>query len=377
MEIYLDNSATTQVCPDAVKAIMPLLTDNYGNPSAVHKKGVAAMQELSRSRSRIAEVLSVSPEEIYFSHSGTLANNTAVFGAVEARKNMGRRIVTTAIEHPSVMRCMDILSARGFEVVKLKPSNNGAISPDQLIGAVNRGTILVSIMLVNNETGAINPVELIQRAVKRVNSPAIIHVDAIQAFGKLPIKPSRMGIDLLTMSGHKIHGPKGVGALYIRKGLNIRPVVYGGGQEGNMFSGTEPLPAIAGFGAAAAALPDIKAELRIMTELRNYVLERVVKISGVEINSPRDGLPYIINLSVRGIPSQVLINFLGERGIYVSAGSACKKGHRSEVLKAMGLAPNIIDSAIRVSMSRYTTKEEMDIFIKALSDAAASIRTRL
>lgn len=357
--------------------MMTVLTDNYGNPSAVHSKGVKAKTALEKARGSIAEVLSCSPPEVYFSHSGTLANNTAIFGAAEAGKKRGNRIVTTAVEHPSVMRCMEILEARGFEVIRLRPGENGAFDPAELIAAVNQNTILVSTMYVNNETGAINPVELLSKAVKRANAPALIHVDAIQAFGKLPVKPGKLGIDLLTVSGHKVHGPKGVGALYIKKDLHLKPYVVGGGQESNMFSGTEALPAIVGFGAAAAALPDPAGKLAEMAALKKYAVNKLKTIPSVEINSPADALPYILNMSVTGVPSQVLINFLSEKGIYVSAGSACKKGHRSEVLSVMGLDPKRIDSAIRVSMSRFTTAGELDRFTEAVAEAAAGIRTKL
>lgn len=377
MEIYLDNSATTKVCPEAVNAVMKVLTDDYGNPSAVHSKGAAAKTVLETARAQIASVLSCAPGEVYFSHSGTLANNTAIFGAAEAGKRNGKRIITTALEHPSVARCMDALETRGFEVIRLRPAANGAFDPEELMNAVNRDTVLVSTMYVNNETGAINPVELVSRAVKRANASALIHVDAIQAFGKIPVKPSKLGVDLLTISGHKIHAPKGVGALYIRKGLQLKPYVVGGGQESNMFSGTEPIPAIAGFGAAAAALPDIQAQLEKMNELKNYMLDRLKMINSVEINSPDGALPYIINMSVTGIPSQVLINYLSGLGIYVSAGSACKKGHRSEVLKIMGLPGKRIDSAIRVSMSRFTTRADAEAFVNAIASTQTKIRTKL
>ncbi|MBQ6065386.1 MAG: cysteine desulfurase [Clostridia bacterium] len=377
MDIYLDNSATTKVCREAVDAMLPVLTDNFGNPSAVHARGVRAKTALETARGRIANVLSCAPEEVYFSHSGTLANNTAIFGAAEMKKRAGNRIVTTALEHPSVANCMARLEERGFEVIRLKPAAGGAFAPEDLLRAVNKNTILISCMLVNNETGAVNPVELLQKAARRAGAPALIHVDAIQAFGKMPVKPGKLGADLLTISGHKIHGPKGVGALYVRKGVQIRPYVVGGGQENGLFSGTEPLPAIVGFGAAAAALPDVNRTLERMHELRRYAAEQLKALPAVAINSPADGLPYIINLSVAGIPSQVLINYLSERGIYVSAGSACKKGHRSEVLSVMGLPPARIDSAIRVSMSRYTTREELDALVGEIRNATKNIRTKL
>ena len=365
------------MCPEAVNAMMNVLTENYGNPSAVHAKGVGARIALDNARRQIANVLSASDDEIYFSHSGTLANNTAIFGAVKAKKKLGNRIVTTALEHPSVGRCMDILEEQGFEVIRLAPGANGAFRPEELLQAVNKNTILVSAMLVNNETGAINPVELISKAVKRAGAPALVHVDAIQGFGKLPVKPAKMGIDLMTMSGHKVHAPKGVGALYIRKGVQIKPYVFGGGQENNMFSGTEALPAIVGFGAAAAALPDARKELEEISALRQMTFRLLSENPQVHINSPSDSLPYIINMSVKGIPSQVLINYLSERGIYVSAGSACKRGHRSDVLNKMGIAPALIDSAIRVSMSRFTTLEEMRVFCGTVAEATKNIRTKL
>ncbi len=377
LEIYLDNSATTQVCPEAVNAAVSVMNTVYGNPSAVHSSGIKARTVLENSRAAVASALSADASEIYFSHSGTLANNTAIFGAVAARKKMGNRIVTTKLEHPSVARCMDALEAQGFQVVRLSPGRDGTFSVEELINAVNKSTILVSAMLVNNELGSINPVELIGRAVKRVSSPALIHIDAIQAFGKIPVKPSKLGADLLTVSGHKVHAPKGVGALYVRKNLSIKPVIYGGGQEGNLFSGTESLPAIAGFGAAVAAFPNLKAQQDVTKRLRDRTVQQLKEIPQVRINSPEDALPNIINLSVTGIPSQVLINYLSERGIYISAGSACKKGHRSEVLTAMGFAPAVTDSAVRVSMSRYTTAEDMEIFVAALKDAVRNIKTKL
>ena len=377
MEIYLDHSATTPLCPEALRAMEGVLTENYGNPSAVHAKGAQARDAITDARRAVASALGVAPAEIYFSHSGTLANNTAVFGAASARKKRGGRIVTTALEHPSVARCMDALEAQGFEVVRLTPAPEGGFSPEALMNAVNDRTVLVSAMLVNNETGAVNPVEYIAPAVRRANAPALIHIDAIQGFGKLPFRPARIGADLVTVSAHKVHGPKGVGALYVRKGVHLNNYVFGGGQESGLFSGTENVAGIAGFGAAVKALPDAKAQLAVMLRRRQFLLEKLSAYPQIAVNSPAGGLPYIVNFSVPGIPSQVLINFLSSRGIYVSAGSACKKGHRSEVLTAMGLPPERIDSAIRVSMSRYTTEEELSAFAEAVGEAVRSVRTKL
>ncbi len=374
LEIYLDNSATTKVCREAADVMMKMLTENYGNPSSLHKKGIEASKALENAREHIADALSCSKDEIYFTPSGTAANNTAIFGAVNANKRRGNRIITTSLEHPSVNECMKKLEEQGFEIIRLKPDINGAFSPAELMNAINSKTILISIMAVNNEIGTINPINQIKSALRRVNSQALIHVDAVQGFGKIPLNPAKTGIDLMSVSSHKIHGPKGAGALYIRKGLKIHPYLVGGGQEKGMVSGTEPIPAIIGFGEAVKALPNVTAELAHIKELRDYFVREVVKIGGVHINSPADALPYIINLSVPGVPSQTIVNSLSEKGIYVSAGSACKKGHRSEVLTAIGLDGRLIDSAIRISLSRYTTKSDMDELVSAIDSIAKRIR---
>lgn len=374
MEIYLDNSATTKVCREAADAMMKMLTENYGNPSSLHNKGVEASKALENAREILADALSCSKDEIFFTTSGTTANNTAIFGAVNANKRKGNRIITTSLEHPSVNECMKKLEEQGFEVVRLKPDMNGAFSPMELMNAINSKTILISIMAVNNEIGTINPINQIKTAVKRANSSALIHVDAVQGFGKIPLNPSKAGIDLMTVSSHKIHGPKGAGALYIRKGVKIQPHVVGGGQEKGIYSGTEAMPAIVGFGAAVKSLPNLTAELADVKAVRDHFVREVTKIGGVHINSPADALPYIINLSVLGVPSQTIVNSLSEYGIYVSAGSACKKGHRSEVLTAIGLDGKRIDSAIRISLSRFTTMRDMDEVVKALDKIVMRIR---
>lgn len=374
MEIYLDNSATTKVCREAADAMMKMLTENYGNPSSLHSKGVEASKAIENARQNLADALSCSKDEIFFTTSGTTANNTAIFGAVNANKRKGHRIITTSLEHPSVSECMKKLEEQGFEIIRLKPDMNGAFSPMELMNAINSKTILISIMAVNNEIGTINPINQIKTAVKRASSDALIHVDAVQGFGKIPLNPSKAGIDLMTVSSHKIHGPKGAGALYIRKGVKIQPHVVGGGQEKGIFSGTEAMPAIVGFGTAVKSLPNITQELADTKTIRDYFVREVTKIGGVHINSPDDALPYIINLSVLGVPSQTIVNSLSEQGIYVSAGSACKKGHRSEVLTAIGLDGKRIDSAIRISLSRYTTKRDMDEVVKALDKIVMRIR---
>lgn len=375
MEIYLDNAATTRVCPEAAKAAMDAMTENYGNPSSLHSNGVRAKQILEKSRQQVATILSAQPEEVYFSHSGTLANNTAISGAVTMRRRIGNRIITSSVEHPSVSEVLDRLEAKGFEIVRLKPKLNGAIDPKELMEAVNKKTILVSLMYVNNETGAVNPVEYARKAIKAARSFALVHVDATQAFGKMSVKPHKIGADFLTISGHKIHAPKGVGALFVKKGLVVPSYIVGGGQENGLFSGTENMPAIAGFGAACEALPDMLSLYNEMKKLRRRLLSQLANIPTILINSP-EGLPHIVNMSILGMPSQVLVNFFSERGIYVSAGSACKKGHRSEVLTELGYTALRVDSAIRVSMSRFTTEEEIDRFVEVAIEASNNLRYR-
>lgn len=374
MEIYLDNSATTRVCREAADAMMNMLMNNYGNPSSLHKKGVDASRALESARSNIANALSASKEEIYFTNSGTTANNTAIFGAVTANRRKGNRIITTSLEHPSVNEAMKRLESQGFEVIRLRPDSNGAFAPNELMNAINQRTVLVSIMAVNNEIGTINPINNIKNAVKRVGAPALVHVDAVQAFGKIPLNPGRSGIDLMTVSSHKIHGPKGAGALYVKKGVNMVPYVVGGGQEKGLYSGTEAMPAIVGFGEAVNALPNLTGAFENVKIIRDQFVRSVKNIGGVHINSAADALPYIINLSVLGIPSQTMVNALSEMGIYVSAGSACKKGHRSEVLNAIGLDPRRIDSAIRISLSRYTTGQDMEDTAYAIEKIVKRIR---
>lgn len=374
MEIYLDNSATTKVCREAAEAMTDMLTNNYGNPSSLHRKGVEASMALEKARGHIANVLSCSKDEIYFTTSGTTANNTAIFGAVNANRRKGNRIITTSLEHPSVNEAMKRLEQQGFEVIRLKPDSKGTFSPAQLMNAINQNTVLISIMAVNNEIGTINPINQLRTAVKRANSQALIHVDAVQAFGKIHLNPAKSGIDLMTVSSHKIHGPKGAGAIYVRKGTNMTPHIVGGGQEKGLFSGTEAMPAIVGFGEAAKHLPDIGKEYEIVKRIRDSFIKDVTQIGGVHINSSPDSLPYIINMSVLGVPSQTMVNALSEKGIYVSAGSACKKGHRSEVLTAIGLDPKFIDSAIRLSLSRYTTAEDMAQVTQAIDSIVKRIR---
>lgn len=375
-EIYFDNSSTTKVCPEAAEKVMELMTENYGNPSSLHTLGFRAEQEMTAARKAVAGFLGARPEEIYFTSGGTESNNLALFGAANARKKRGRRIVTTEIEHPSVTNVMKRLEQEGFEVVFLKPDSFGRISPEQVEKAVTGDTILVSMMRVNNEVGTILPVEAAAKAIREAGAPALLHVDAVQAFGKLPLRPEKMGIDLMSVSAHKIHGPKGVGALYVRRGVRIDPHTFGGGQEKNVRPGTESSPLIAGFGAAVRALPETEQELAALTGLCTYCRSGLSGIPGVELNSPEDALPYIVNFSAGGVRAETMLHYLSSRGIYVSSGSACSKGKESPVLDAMGLPRERIASALRLSFSRFSTKEEVELFLAALKDGLTEITKR-
>ena len=351
-EIYLDNSATTKVCPQAVEKMIEIMTENYGNPSSLHRKGYEAQKELESVRKTVADFLSAEKEEIYFTSGGTEGNNTAVFGTAHALKRRGNRIVTTSTEHSSVIESMQKLEKDGFEVIYIN-------SFDELANAITKDTILVSTMAVNNETGIINPIERVKKIIEKANSPALFHVDAVQAFGKIPLKPKKLGIDILTASSHKIHGPKGAGILYLKKGARILPLHYGGEQEKKLRPGTEPLPTICGMGEAVRNLPDMNEELAFMRELNAYCREKLKDIPNVHINSDENCLPYIINFSVEGIKSETMLHYLEERYIYISSGSACAKGKKSHVLKAMGLSDSLINSSLRVSFSNernYTYK---------------------
>lgn len=376
MECYFDNSATTQVCNLAAKEMYSLLTNNYGNPASLHKKGDEAKAALDLARVNVANAFSCSSDEVYFTSGGTESNNIAVFGAVEALKRRGKRIITTAVEHPSISEAMMRLEKKGFEVVRLPVGIDGKIKESDLFREVNRNTILISIMLVNNEVGSLQPVKAARMAVKRAGSPALIHCDAVQAFGKIFVNPYELGVDMMSVSAHKVHGPKGVGALYIRKGVRIVSPVYGGGQEEGVRSGTSPMPAIVGFGAATTEFKRLDTTAVKMSIMRDNFVREISHVPEVYINSPSDALPYIINFSVEGIPSEVMRNELSSRGIYVSSGSACSKGHRSKVLTSMSLPNSRIDSAIRVSLSRYTTEDELKFLAENIVDARNKLKRR-
>lgn len=375
VEAYLDNSATTPLCKTAKEKMVDSIENIWGNPSSLHEKGIQADLLLKDARKCLAQLLSCTEKEVFFTSGGTEGNNLAVFGAAHARRRQGNRVITSAVEHPSVQKAFDRLEAEGFEVVRIPTDKKGFINIGELENAVNDKTILVSIMAVNNEVGTIQPIEELSKIVRRKNAPALIHVDAVQAFGKIPLAPKKWGIDLMTVSSHKIHGPKGTGALFVKEGTKLSPVAAGGGQERDIRPGTEPMPAIAGFYGAMQELK-IKDSLVKVTGLRDYLVSELDKRAFVTINSPENALPYIVNLSLGGLRSETVLNLLSDMEIYVSSGSACSKGHKSPVLTAMGLDDSLIDSSLRVSLSRFTTREQLDYFLEGIDTANKIIRKK-
>ncbi len=368
-QIYLDNSATTPVCEEAIEKATHAMRTDFGNPSSLYSLGLDAEKLITRAREQMAKRLGSAPKEIFFTACGTEANNWAILSSVKARRKRGNRIVTTAVEHPSVAEPIKALEEEGFEVVRLPVYSDGRVSPDDIKSAINEKTILVSIMAVNNETGAIMPLEAVAPAIKASGAPAIFHTDAVQGFGKIKIDVKKFGIDLLSASGHKLHAPKGVGFLYKSEKTHINPLLLGGGQEKGLRSGTESVPLISAFGAAVSVLPKEEDALQKMKELKNYALEKLTALKGVLINSPEDGLPYIINISLEGIRSETALHFLEGFGIYVSSGSACSKGKASSVLTEMGLSSDRADSALRISMSRFTKPDDIDELANAIESA--------
>lgn len=375
MEHYLDNSATTVVSQKAAEAALRIMTRNYGNPSSLHLKGMQAEAELTKARKIIAGALGAMPEEVYFTSGGTEANNTALFGAAQAKKRRGNKIVISSVEHSSIMEAADKLEKDGFEVVRVAPQSDGIIHADDIVRVVDDNTVLVSVMTVNNETGAVMPVENIFSAVKDKNSEILCHTDAVQAFGKLKINAKRLNADLISISAHKVHAPKGCGALFIKKGVRIIPHQYGGEQEKKLRPGTEALPLIAAFGVAVSEF-DIDANFNIVSELSAYAKERLPEIDGVRINSPENHLPYVLNISAGRVRSETMLHFLEELDVFVSSGSACAKGKPSHVLSAMGLDKNRADSAIRISFSKYNTKEDLDALCNGIRTGLETLAHR-
>lgn len=375
MEHYLDNSATTAVSQKAAEKAYRIMVENYGNPSSLHLKGINAEKELVAARKSVAKKLGAQSEEIFFTSGGTEANNTALFGVSQAKKRRGNKIIISAVEHSSIIESAQRLENDGFEVVRILPNESGVITPESVLQEVDENTILVSVMCVNNETGAVMPVGEIFSVVKAKNSEIVCHTDAVQAFGKIAINAKRLCADLITVSAHKVHAPKGCGALYIKKGVRIVPHQYGGEQEKKIRPGTEALPLIASFGVACDEFK-IEENYQKISELNEYARQKLKSINGVSINSPKDALPYVLNISAGRVRSETMLHFLEEFDVFVSSGSACAKGKPSHVLSAMGLSRERADSALRISFSKYNCKDDVDVLCKNIETGLSVLAHR-
>ena len=367
--IYLDNSATTQPCPEAVAAMTQALTENWGNPSALYDFGIDTARLLRQARQNVAAALGAEPDRVFFTSGGTEADNWAVFSTIQRLGKRGKHIVTTAIEHHAILHCMKQLEAQGYSVTYLQPDALGRISLESLKAALRPDTILVSIMMVNNEVGSVMPIAQMAKLTHKLCPNALFHTDAVQGFLKVPFAAKTLGADLISISSHKVHGPKGCGGLYISPRLRSFPaLLLGGGQESGYRSGTEGTPAIFGFAAACAALsPTLREDTAREKALLEQLAAQLDALEGVQVNGAHDA-PHILNLSIPGLPTQNSINILQDHGICVSAGSACAKGHRSHVLSAMNLPAQIIDGSFRVSLCRSTTREDVDTLLRVIRE---------
>lgn len=375
MSIYLDNAATTKPCGEAVSAAVDAMTENYGNPSSLHRAGLDAQLAVDKARKAIAASIGADSSEIYFTSGATESNNLALRGISAAYGRKRRKLVISSVEHASVDETASTLEKNGFEIVRISPRDDGRFYADDFISACDENTCLVSMMLVNNETGYIMPVRETFMAVKRSFPEIITHCDCVQGYMKLPIKAASLGADLISLSAHKIHGVKGVGAIYIKKGVRVIPIVTGGKQEKGIRSGTESVPLIAAFGAAVDKFrPTIAERYERVSQLKAHLLEKIGGIENVTVNSPSDGSPYVINISAVGKRSEIMLHFLESKGIYVSSGSACSKGQQSGVLGEFGISGKRADGAVRISITAQTTEEELDEFAEALAEGMTKIR---
>lgn len=382
MEVYLDNSATTRALPQVAELVTAIMCEDYGNPSSLHRKGMEAEQYLRQARETLAGIMKVQAKEIFFTSGGTEANNMALIGCAMANRRQGNHLITTQVEHPAVLQPMQYLEGQGFQVTYLPVDEWGRISLEDLESAIRPETILVSVMHTNNEVGALQPIQEAGALIKRRDPSILFHVDAVQGFGKFRILPRRMQIDLLSLSSHKIHGPKGVGSLYVREGVKLQPIVHGGGQQKNMRSGTENVPGIAGLAKAAELVyAHLDEDVQRLYELKEYFTERIGRVEGVRVNGvPPEGCrasaPHVVSVSVAGVRSEVMLHALEEKGIYVSAGSACSsnKPQTSATLKAMKLPRELWDSTIRFSFSVYTTRDEIDYTLDVMYDMIPMLR---
>lgn len=367
--IYLDNSATTKPCKEAIAAMNAALTEHWGNPSALYGFGIDTAAMLRAARQKVAAAMGAEPDRVFFTSGGTEADNWAIFSTIKRYGRRNKHIITTAVEHHAILRCMNELEHQGYEITYLQPDELGNISLDDFKAALRKDTALVSIMMVNNETGAVMPIAQMAKLTHRLAPDAVFHTDAVQGFLKIPFSAKTLGADLISVSSHKVHGPKGAGALYISPRLkSFPPLLFGGGQENGFRSGTEGTPAIFGFAAACEACKATLAEdIAQEKALLNGLAEKLCKLEGVKINGAHDS-PHILSLSIPGLPTQNSINLLQDAGICVSAGSACAKGHRSHVMTAMGLKPEVIDSSFRVSLSRETTQKELEALVAVIEN---------
>ncbi len=379
MEVYLDNSATTK-CYDSVRELVgKVMCEDYGNPSSMHKKGVGAEKYVRESKETLAKLLKVQEKEIFFTSGGTESDNLALIGCARANSRAGKHLITSSIEHPAILNTMRYLEEEGFRVTYLPVDKYGCIKLDALKDALCEETILVSIMYVNNEVGSVQPIEEAAAIVKNYNQNILFHVDAVQGFGKYRIHPKRLGIDLLSISGHKIHGPKGTGVLYINEKVKIKPIAFGGGQQKNVRSGTENVPGIAGIGLAAKEIyTDLDRKVSKMYNLKQYFIEGIRELSDITIHGRTDetSAPHIVSVGFAGIRSEVLLHTLEDKGIYVSSGSACASNHPSisGVLKGIGAGAEYLDATIRFSFSEFTTEEEIDYTLKVLYNCVPMLR---
>lgn len=380
MEVYLDNSATTRCYPEVGELMYKVMCQDYGNPSSMHKKGVDAEHYIKEAKERLAKILKVNTKELFFTSGGTESDNLALIGAAKANRRAGNHLITTAIEHPAILNVMKHLEEEeGFRVTYLPVDSVGRIRLDALKQALCRETILVSIMYVNNEVGSVQPIDEAVQIVKSYNPNIIFHSDAVQGFGKYPIYPKRQKIDMLSVSGHKIHGPKGVGFLYINEKVKVKPILFGGGQQKDMRSGTENVPGIAGIGLAAQMIyQDLDIKVALMRELKAQFLEGISKMENTMVHGYTDenSAPHIISVGIAGIRSEVLLHALEDKGIYVSAGSACASNHPavSGVLRGIGVPNEYLHATLRFSMSEFTTKEEIDYTLETLYNCVPMLR---
>ncbi len=379
MEVYLDNSATTKAYPEVARLVADIMTEDYGNPSSMHLKGVEAEKYIKYSKKTIAGIMKVREKEIFFTSGGTEADNWALIGTAYANYRAGKHLITTRIEHPAVLQTMEYLKEQGFEITYLPVDRTGRIRLEDLERAIRRDTLLVSIMYVNNEVGAIQPIEEAGALIKRMNPGTLFHVDAVQGFGKLKLFPKKWNIDMVSVSGHKIHGPKGVGFLYIDERVKIKPIIFGGGQQRNFRSGTENVPGVAGIGKASELIyRDLEEDTERLYRLKEYFVRELSRMPHIYINGPQDetGAPHIVSASIAGIRSEVLLHALEEKNVYVSSGSACSshKHTISATLESMGIEKQLMDSTLRFSFSVFTTKEELDYTLECLDELVPMLR---